>query len=251
MTLQEFFQKNPKCALAFSGGVDSAFLLWAAVEYGCQVQPYFVKTQFQPAFELEDAKRLCSQLNVPLKMVEKDILSVSGVAENSARRCYHCKTALMTALQQAAAADGYPLLLDGTNASDQAGDRPGMQALRELGVCSPLQLCGLTKQEIRRLSKEAGLFTWEKPAYACLATRFPTGDFLTADGFSKVEAGEEALFSLGFTDFRLRVFHGAARLQLPEDQLRKALEKRQEILQQLKPLFREIFLDLEGRESHG
>ena len=175
MTLNEFFSLVPKAAVAFSGGTDSAFLLWAAREFGCEVRAYYGKTAFQPQFELEDARRLASELEVPMTVVEADILSVPEAAANGPQRCYHCKTALFSRLRQAAREDGYTVLLDGTNASDDAGDRPGMRALRELEVRSPLRECGLTKDEVRRRSREAGLFTWDKPAYACLATRIPTG----------------------------------------------------------------------------
>ena len=143
MTLNEFFSLVPKAAVAFSGGTDSAFLLWAARECGCDVRAYYVKTAFQPQFELEDAHRLASELEVPMTVVEADILAVPEAAANGPQRCYHCKTALFSQLRQAAREDGYTVLLDGTNASDDAGDRPGMRALRELEVRSPLRECGL------------------------------------------------------------------------------------------------------------
>ena len=137
MDLSQFFQRCPKAALGFSGGVDSAYLLYAAVENGAQVQPYFVKTAFQPQFELEDARRLCAQLGVELSVLDLDILNVPQVAENPADRCYFCKKALFGRLKEQAQQDGYTVLMDGTNASDDAGDRPGMRALGELSVRSP------------------------------------------------------------------------------------------------------------------
>lgn len=233
--------------MGFSGGVDSAFLLWAAVQAGADVRPYFIKTAFQPEFELEDAKALARQLGVALTVIELDILSFSSVAANPANRCYFCKTALFSALKDRAVQDGYRLLLDGTNASDDAADRPGMRALQELQVRSPLRECGLTKQEIRRLSKEAGLFTWCKPAFACLATRMPTGDALTEEMLKKIEKAEQALYTLGFSDLRVRVFHGAARLQLPREQMTKAAQSWEEIRSALMPYFEIILLDLKGR----
>ena len=240
MTLKEFFAQHPRAAVAFSGGTDSALVLWAAKEYGADVTAYYVRSPFQPAFELADAQRLAGALSVPLKVAEVDVLSVPEAAANGPRRCYYCKRALFTALRQAAAADGYELLLDGTNASDDAGDRPGMQALAELAVRSPLRECG-------RLSREAGLFTWDKPAYACLATRVPTGTPITAEDLARVERGEEALFRLGFTDFRLRLFHGAARLQVPPEQTARAAALRQEITRALEGDFSAVLLDLAGR----
>ena len=226
MTLLAFFKENPKAALGFSGGVDSSYLLYAGVQAGADIHPYYIKTAFQPQFELDDAERLCAQLGVPLTVLELDVLKNEAVTANPPDRCYHCKTALFGALSARALADGYTLLLDGTNASDDAGDRPGMRALKELHVCSPLRECGLTKAEIRRLSREAGLFTWDKPAYACLATRIPSGDAITAEKLLATERAEAFLFSLGLTDFRVRNYRGAARLQFPEAQLNAVLAHR-------------------------
>ena len=122
-----------------------------------------------------------------------------------------------------------------------------MRALAELSVRSPLRECGLTKAEIRACSREAGLFTWDKPAYACLATRVPAGEAITADLLARVEGAEDALFRLGYTDFRVRVFHSAARLQLPRGQMERAVREAEELRQALKPYFTPILLDLEGR----
>ena len=247
MTLQAFFQANPRAALAFSGGVDSAYLLWAGRHWGCDLTAYYVRTAFQPEFEYEDARRLAEEVGVPLRVVEADILSVPLAAANGPDRCYHCKRALFAMLWEAARRDGHTLLLDGTNASDDAGDRPGLRALRELEVRSPLRECGLTKAEIRAQSKEAGLFTWNKPAYACLATRIPTGTAITAVDLERVEAAEGALFALGFTDFRVRLLSGAARIQLPADQWDRASEQREAIRKALSPRFDAVLLDLETR----
>ena len=247
MTLLAFFKENPKAALGFSGGVDSSYLLYAGVQAGADIHPYYIKTAFQPQFELDDAERLCAQLGVPLTVLELDVLKNEAVTANPPDRCYHCKTALFGALSVQALADGYTLLLDGTNASDDAGDRPGMRALKELHVCSPLRECGLTKAEIRRLSREAGLFTWDKPAYACLATRVPSGDAITAEKLLATERAEAFLFSLGLTDFRVRDYRGAARLQFPEAQLNAVLAHRAEILQELKKDYPAVLLDLEVR----
>ncbi len=248
MTLQDFFTSHPKTAIAFSGGVDSAYLLYAAKKYAEEVRAYYVKSEFQPRFELEDAVRLAQDIGTDITVLEQSALSVPQVAENPADRCYHCKTAIFTAVMKAADADGFSVLLDGTNASDDAQDRPGMRALRELSVRSPLRECGLTKQEIRRLSKAAGLFTWNKPAYACLATRISTGEKITTEKLKITELAEDYLFSLGFTDFRVRWQNGHARLQLPEDQLYLLLEKREEILTRLKKYYKSIVLDLEVRK---
>ena len=247
MTLEQFFQENPRCALGFSGGVDSAYLLYAGVKAGADIRPYFIKTAFQPAFELADARKLAAGLGAEVTVLELDALADPRVAANPADRCYFCKQNLFRTLKERAIADGYPVLLDGTNASDEAGDRPGMRALAELSVRSPLRECGLTKDEIRARSREAGLFTWDKPAYACLATRVPAGEAITADLLARVEGAEDALFRLGYTDFRVRVFHSAARLQLPRGQMERAVREAETIQAALKPYFTPILLDLEGR----
>ena len=247
MTLEQFFQENPRCALGFSGGVDSAYLLYAGVKAGADIRPYFIKTAFQPAFELADARKLAEGLGAEVTVLELDALADPRVAANPADRCYFCKQNLFRTLKERAIADGYPVLLDGTNASDEAGDRPGMRALAELSVRSPLRECGLTKAEIRARSREAGLFTWDKPAYACLATRVPAGETITAETLARVEGAEDALFRLGYTDFRVRVFHGAARLQLPRGQMERAVREAETIQAALKPYFTPILLDLEGR----
>ena len=247
MTLEQFFQENPKCALGFSGGVDSAYLLYAGVKAGADIRPYFIKTAFQPAFELADARKLAAGLGAEVTVLELDALADPRVAANPADRCYFCKQNLFRTLKERAVADGYPVLLDGTNASDEAGDRPGMRALAELSVRSPLRECGLTKAEIRARSREAGLFTWDKPAYACLATRVPAGEAITAETLARVEGAEDALFRLGYTDFRVRVFHSAARLQLPRGQMERAVREAETIQAALKPYFTPILLDLEGR----
>ncbi len=247
MTLSDFFQKHPQAALGFSGGVDSAYLLWAGLQAGADIRPYYIKTAFQPEFELRDALRLTKELGVELQVIPLDILSVPAVASNPPDRCYHCKAALFGALKERAMADGYALLLDGTNASDDAGDRPGMRALSQLSVRSPLRECGLRKDEIRRLSKDAGLFTWDKPAYACLATRVPTGEPVEAEVLQRVEAAENALFALGFHDFRCRVFHGAAKVQVKAEELEKAGREAEAVRKALAPYFKTVLLDLQGR----
>ena len=247
MTLEQFFSQHPKAALAFSGGVDSAYLLWAGLQAGAEVWPYFVKTPFQPQFELEDAYRLCEQLDADLIVLDCDSLDQETVVSNPPDRCYRCKRWMFSKLKRYAASEGFSLLIDGTNASDDGGDRPGMRALAELEVRSPLRECGLTKAQIRELSRQAGLFTWDKPSYACLATRVPAGQAITRDSLEKVERGEDALARLGFRDFRLRLTGGGARLQLPEGQLSLALERRTEILAALESDFSEIALDLRPR----
>ncbi len=249
MDLAKFWREHSSVALAFSGGVDSAYLLYSAMEAGVDITAYFVKTEFQPRFELDDAQRLASQLVAKLRVIPFSALEDPQVATNPADRCYFCKRRLFHAILCQAAADGYRTLLDGTNASDDVLDRPGMQALQELEVLSPLRLCGLTKAEIRHRSHAVGLFTWDKPSYACLATRFPTGMLLHAEKLEAVEAAEEFLLSIGFRNLRVRYTDNGVKLQLPAAQMSAALSKRKEILAQLSPQFGEVTLDLLPRSE--
>lgn len=204
MELNDFFKKYNRVALGFSGGVDSSYLLWAALSCGAQIGVYYVSTAFQPEFERRDALRLARSLGVEPTILEPDLLACEEVISNPPDRCYYCKQRIFGAISRQASADGYTILMDGTNASDDVSDRPGMRALQELSVLSPLRMCGLTKEEIRRRSKDAGLFTWDKPAYACLATRTPAGERITSEILQRTEHAESGMYGLGFRDFRVR-----------------------------------------------
>ncbi len=247
--LKSFFAEHRRVAVAFSGGVDSSYLLYAAVQSGAEVGAYYVRSAFQPQFELEDARRMARHVGVPLRELSADVLAEPEIVQNPPDRCYHCKLAVFSRLWEAARRDGYPVLADGTNASDDAADRPGMRALKELGVCSPLRDAGLRKDEIRRLSREAGLFTWEKPSYACLATRIPAGVAITAELLARTEEAEGRLMELGFRNFRVRTWQGAARLQVTASQLELALALRPQLLEILRPLYGTVLLDLEVRDG--
>ena len=247
MELSEFFRDVPKAALGLSGGTDSAYLLYAAKKLGADVRPYYMKTVFQPNFELEDAKKICECAGAELSILELFILTVPRLAENPADRCYFCKTALFSALKERAKADGYAVVIDGTNASDEASDRPGMRALAELGVRSPLRECGITKAKVREYSAEAGLFTAEKPSYACLATRVPTGEIITPEKLQKVERAENALFEMGYADFRVRLAGNAARLQFKRADMLRAVGEWDEIRRAMGKNFSAVAMDLKGR----
>lgn len=247
MELERFFAENPCAAVAFSGGADSAYLLYAAVKAGANVKAYYVKTAFQPQFELEDAKKLAGELGTPMQVLPLDILCDQAVKANPPDRCYHCKKRIFSAIRAAAAQDGFSVLLDGTNASDDAGDRPGIRALKELSVRSPLREAGLTKAEIRRLSKEAGLFTHDKPAYACLATRIPTGETITAEKLRRTEWAETYLAGLGLRDFRVRAMGNTAKLQVRASDLNLVVTHREQIAAELGKAYEGVLLDLEVR----
>lgn len=249
MTIEEFFQKNNKAAIAFSGGVDSAYLLCAAVASGADVSAYYVRTAFQPEWEYADAERIAKLLGAKFRCIDADVLSVPDIASNPANRCYYCKKLIMGTIASAAEADGYPLILDGTNASDDVSDRPGMKALAELGIRSPLRECGLSKDEIRERSREAGLFTWNKPAYACLATRIAHGEIITPEKLRKTEEAEDFLASLGCYDFRVRMMGNKARLELRRDDFDKVIGNRAEIIDFMNKRYDGVLLDLEARDE--
>lgn len=246
--LAEFFAVHPKTAIAFSGGVDSGFLLYAAGRWGRETRAYYVRTPFQPQFEYDDACRLSRELDIPMVTIPMDTLSHREIVRNPPDRCYYCKQAIFSAIQEKAREDGFSLVLDGTNASDNPAGRPGMRALRELSVLSPLRECGITKAEVRRLSREAGLFTWDKPAYACLATRIPAGTPITRELLDRTEWSEDYLRALGFSNFRVRLADNGAKIQLPEDQMEKLLARREEIVETLRQRYGFVTLDLEARQ---
>lgn len=243
-----FFQEHPKVALGFSGGVDSAYLLYAAKQAGADIKPYFVNSQFQPDFELHDAKRLADQLAIDLSIIELDLSGQPGILNNPAERCYHCKKLVFGEIAQQALRDGYAVFIDGTNASDDAADRPGMRAAMELDVLSPLRQADITKAEVRQLSREAGLFTWNKPSYACLATRIPTGEEITPDILVKVEQAENILYDLGLRNFRVRIYGAMAKLEVPADQMERVIELKQTIIGRLTE-FDQVVLDLKARQD--
>ena len=249
MELQGFFTEHPHVALAFSGGVDSSYLLYAGIRWAEKLGVYYVKSPFQPEFEYRDALKLAKDLGASVTVLSADPLSDPQVAANPANRCYYCKKVIMSTIKAAAARDGFDLIIDGTNASDDISDRPGFKALGEEGVLSPLRLCGITKAKIRELSREAGLFTWNKPAYACLATRIPTGELITKDNLQAIEQSEDALFRMGFTDFRVRTKAGAAKLQFIAEQHGEAAKRMDEIKALLAPYYSEVSLDPTPREK--
>lgn len=179
MSLKEFCAAHRQVALAFSGGCDSVYLLSVLVDAGVDVRAYLVDTAFQPAFELRDAQRAAYELGVELKVLKADVLSQTKVCANSSERCYFCKHFIFGTVERAMAKDGYEILVDGTNASDDPSRRPGFKALAERGVLSPLRLAGLTKEKIRIASAKRGLFTWEKPNFSCLATKIKEGERIT------------------------------------------------------------------------
>lgn len=247
--LKSFFDNHNNVAVAFSGGVDSAFLLYEAVKYAAGCTAYLARSAFNPAFEINDAKRFAASVGAKLRILDIDVLASPDICRNEPGRCYLCKRLILSRIIAAAREDGYTVLLDGANADDDPAGRPGMRAAEELSVLSPMRELGIGKAEIRRASREAGLFTWDKPSYSCLATRIAQGEQINADKLARIERGETALMALGFSGFRLRERGGEARLEILPEQLPLALEKRKEILSALSGDFPEILLNMKGMQK--
>ena len=241
------------CA-AFSGGVDSALLLTVLSELHEQ-KPFpllavVFSTAFHTAEETASAMKLAESLGVPVELVKRDVLSDQVLRENPKDRCYHCKRNLFSEMKRIAAEHGIRNLVDGTNADDTKVYRPGRKALEELGVLSPLALCGFTKDEIRAAARELLVPVADKPSTPCLATRFPYGTLLTDDALRNVERGEAFLRELGMKVVRLRVHGNAARIETDPDGFELATAKRFEIAFGLREAgFPYAALDLEGFRS--
>ena len=237
--------------IAFSGGVDSTFLLKTAVlELGDKAVAVTAGTVFIPSREQEEAADFCRQEEIRQIVVSPHILSVERVAENPPDRCYLCKKALFSRFLEEAAALGIPYVAEGSNLDDMGDYRPGMKAVAELGILSPLRDAGLGKQEIRTLSREMGLPTWDKPSYACLASRFAYGETITPGKLSMVEQAEEMLRSLGLRQLRVRLHGDLARIEVPSEEIPFLAEKREAVSRSLRALgFRYATLDLEGFAS--
>ena len=235
-------------AVAFSGGVDSTLLLRAAHEaLGENCLAVTVRSAFFPKAEAEAAAEICRRYGVQQLVLETDVLALPGVRENPPERCYFCKRAILGMIRDAAARRGISEVVEGSNLDDLRDYRPGAQAVKELGVRSPLAEAGLGKAEIRAISRTLGLPTAEKPAMACLATRIPTGTPLTPEALSRAEAAEAYLSSLGLTQKRVRVHGDAARIEALPEEFLLLLSRREEADEALRALgFRYVSLDLGG-----
>ena len=241
-SLQEKLRQSGSVLIAFSGGVDSSFLLKVAHDTLTpakgRVLAVTATSSTYPARELEEARQIARLIGAEHRVIQSEELDIAGFAQNPPNRCYYCKGELFGILVGIARKEGIGAVLDGANADDSLDYRPGAQAAREAGVISPLKEAGLTKAEIRELSKDMGLPTWNKPAFACLASRFPYGETITQTKLSKVERAEEVLRTLGFNQIRVR-FHGdVARIELNPDEIARAVEP--EISSKIYRQFKEI-----------
>jgi uncharacterized protein len=236
--------------VAFSGGVDSTLVLRAAVEaLDDRVLAVTGRSLSVPDWELEEAKELAATMGARHRILDTEELFDPRYAANSSDRCYFCKSELFTKLEPIRVAEELAVVIDGTNADDLGDHRPGMRARQEQGIRSPLVEVGLTKEEVREISRRFGLPTAEKPAFACLASRFPYGTPVTAGGLKKVAAAEDGVRRLGFRQFRVRHHGDVARLELGPSEIDRALDReiRAKLVQGLKAAgYRWVALDLEG-----
>ena len=240
-------------AVAFSGGVDSTFLLYVAKEaVGTEnVLAIVAKASAFPRKELDSARSIAEEMGVRCLEMDFDQISLPCFILNPVDRCYHCKKALFTGLRYLAKREKMSFVVDGTNYDDISDYRPGIKALEELKILSPLRDAELTKQEIRDISKELGLQSWNKPSIACLASRVPYGEPITQFKLDMVDKAEMLLYDMGFTNVRVRVHKDdLARIEVPEDQLEKLLQRRDEIIKGFREFgFIYITMDIAGFRS--
>ena len=249
--LAVLLEKCMPLAIAFSGGVDSTYLLHKAALAGKEkVTALIMKTPSVPERELDEAVAFCKSRGISFFVLPADPFSAAGFRENGRDRCYICKHFLFSALLEKAKEEGIPFVADGTNADDRKEFRPGLRALKELDIWSPLAEAGLTKKEIRELSEKEGLPTWNKPSFSCLATRFPYGEELTVEKLRRTEAAENLLADLGFTQRRVRVHGNLARIEVLSTEIPLLLERRDMISSRLEELgFLYTTVDLKGFRS--
>ena len=239
--------------VAFSAGVDSTYI--AAVAHEVLGDRALAATATSPSFperELKEAVELAESIGLQHHILESNELANPEYSSNPANRCYHCKTELYTLLGQLAEERGFAHVVDGTNADDAGDYRPGQEAAKEKQVQSPLRDLGFTKNDIRTASKALGLKTADKPAFACLASRFPYGFRITREALRSVELAEQALYDLGFRQLRVRAHENMARIELDPDEIQRALDPvlREQITVAVKACgYQYVALDLQGYRS--
>ena len=248
--LKNILRDMGRVMVAFSGGVDSSFLLRVGKEVlGDNILAVTARSETYPQAELEEAKKIAQLIGIRHLIITSEELEIPGFQDNPPNRCYYCKKELFEKLKELAVQEGIDFIADGSNCDDLGDHRPGMLAARELGVRSPLKEAGLTKKEIREYSYVLGLPTWEKPSFACLASRFPYGEKISQEKLRRVDRAEEFLRAKGFKQLRVRHHDGIARIEVDKKDLGKFLQYNlaTEVVAKLKELgFNYITLDLEG-----
>ncbi len=251
--LRQIIQAHPQLVVAYSGGVDSAFLAWAAHEsLGQAMRAVIADSPSLARTHLEDALAFAREHGIPTDVVETRELENPAYARNDSMRCFHCKDELFAVLEQYCEANGLSEIAYGVNADDQGDFRPGQKAARAHRVIAPLLDAALTKAEIRKLALQAGLRVWDKPASACLSSRIEYGREVTPEALNSVERGEDALRRLGFRQFRVRHHGEIVRIEIARDEMARALteEMGREFTAIFKNLgFKFVTLDLEGFRS--
>lgn len=235
-------------AVAFSGGVDSTFLLYMAHEVlGEKAAAVTALSCSFPERERREAAEFCKQRGIRQFVFTSGEMNVEAYRKNPHNRCYYCKTQLFTDVRRIAAENGFAEVAEGSNLDDMGDYRPGLMAVRELGIRSPLREAGMTKADIRAYSREFGLPTWDKPSYACLASRLPYGEVITEEKLGMIERAEQMLFDLGFRQMRVRMQDKTARIEVPQEQFLKLIGLREQIVPAYKALgFTYISMDLQG-----